>query len=57
MLLVGPMPDAGPEMLVDVTRYSSAERSEPFQLTITQPPGSQGTGGTGRAAVTVVTPP
>jgi hypothetical protein len=57
MLLVGPMPDAGPEMLVDVTRYSSAERSEPFQLTITQPPGTPGTGGTGRATVTVATRP
>jgi hypothetical protein len=57
MLLVGPMPDAEPEMLVDVTRYSSADRSEPFQLTITQPPGTPGTGDSGRATVTAVTRP
>jgi hypothetical protein len=57
MLLVGPMPDPGAEMLVDVTRYSSADRSEPFQLTIAQPPGTPGTGSGGRATVTVVTRP
>jgi hypothetical protein len=57
MLLVGPMPEPGPDVLVDVTRYSSADRSEPFQLTITQPPGTPGTGGGGRATVTVVTRP
>jgi hypothetical protein len=56
MLLVGPMPDPGPSVLVDVTRYSSLDRSEPFQLKITQPPGTPGSVG-GRATVTVMTQP
>ena len=42
MLLVGPMPDRGRTCVVDVTRYSSADRSEPFQLKITQPTGTPG---------------
>jgi hypothetical protein len=54
MLLVGPMPDPGPSVLVDVTRYSSVDRSEPFQLKITQPSGTPGSVGE-RAPVTVVT--
>lgn len=56
MLLVGPMPAPGPNVLVDVTRYSSADRSEPFQLKITQPTGTSGSVGQ-RATVTVMTPP
>jgi hypothetical protein len=55
MLLVGPMPEPGPNVLVDVTRYSSADRSEPFQLKITQPTGTPGSVG-GRATVTVTQP-
>lgn len=52
MLLVGPMPDPGPDVLVDVTRYSSAGRSEPFRLKITKPTGTPGSAD-GRPTVTV----
>jgi len=57
MLLVGPMPEGGPDMLVDVTRYSFLDRSEPFQLKVSQPDGPLGTGGSGRATITVVQRP
>ncbi len=56
MLLVGPMPEPGPNVRVDVTRYSSVDRSEPFQLTITHPSGTPGSV-SGRATVTVMTRP
>jgi hypothetical protein len=56
MLLVGPMPEPGPDVLIDVTRYSSVDRSEPFQLKITQPPGTPGSVGE-HATVTVMTRP
>jgi hypothetical protein len=39
-----------------VTRYSFADRSEPFQLKITQPPGTPGSVAE-RATVTVMTRP
>jgi hypothetical protein len=55
MLLVGPMPEPGPNVLVDVTRYSAAGQSEPFRLKITKPTGTPGSAG-GRATVTVTQP-
>lgn len=55
MLLVGPLPDAGPSIELDVVRYVAADDSESFVLQVTATPGPTDTSAVSpRASVTSV---
>jgi len=53
MLLVGPMPEPAPSVVVELLRYLSADESEPFIVEIAADAGSTASG----ASVTSVTQP